>query len=227
MERRIFIQSMILSSGYVLLDVNRLKRFNFNKDAVRLVMIYNNMGNASSLKDAWGLSIWIEKENSAILFDTGGDASILWQNILDTDIDIRKIKKIVISHNHWDHKNGLRLILEKTFYQPDVYIPEHDLAEYRIEYPEAKLTGISQARQIEDGTWSTGQLKGSIRGYEIYEQSLILVQDNSFYLLTGCSHPGIVNIVRAATEIFPDKDIALVAGGFHLIDKSEKEIRDI
>ena len=56
------------------------------------------------------------------------------------------------------------------------------------------------------------------------------VHKNSEYpeaRLTGCSHPGIVNIVRTAKEIFPDKDIALLAGGFHLIDKSAKEIREI
>ncbi|MBN1380207.1 MAG: hypothetical protein JXA41_00880 [Deltaproteobacteria bacterium] len=33
--------------------------------------------------------------------------------------------------------------------------------------------------------------------------------------MTGCAHPGIVGIVKKAREIFSEKEIHLVVGGFH------------
>lgn len=228
MKRKIFIQTLLLSSGGIFLSGSMcLKNWKPDKNSFRLLMIYNNIGKSSSLINGWGLAVWIEKEKSATLFDTGGDASVLWKNIRETGIDIKNLSKIVISHNHWDHKNGLNLILEKTFNQPEVYIVEKDLTEYKSLLPNVKLTGISHARQIDQEIWTTGQLKGFIGGSEIYEQSVILDTEQSVCILTGCSHPGIVNIVRTTRGIFPDKDIAFVAGGFHLMEKSEKEIREI
>jgi 7,8-dihydropterin-6-yl-methyl-4-(beta-D-ribofuranosyl)aminobenzene 5'-phosphate synthase len=45
-------------------------------------------------------------------------------------------------------------------------------------------------------------------------------------VITGCAHPGIVEIVRKSKAILP-KDIHLVFGGFHLPRKSEAEIEQI
>ncbi|MEA3432007.1 MAG: MBL fold metallo-hydrolase, partial [candidate division WOR-3 bacterium] len=44
--------------------------------------------------------------------------------------------------------------------------------------------------------------------------------------VTGCAHPGIVNIVRKAKELL-NKNIYLVLGGFHLMAYSEKEVKEI
>jgi len=35
-------------------------------------------------------------------------------------------------------------------------------------------------------------------------------------IVTGCAHPGVVNIIRKAREIVPDREMYLVMGGFHL-----------
>ena len=114
----------------------------------------------------------------------------------------------MISHNHWDHKNGLGLILEKTLNKPDVYIVENDFKEY--------------SKIIYDG------LKVSLLpGGELYEQSVVLTQKKSMVLLTGCSHSGIVDMVKTVKKTFPDKELKLVAGGFHLMSKPDSEIMKI
>ena len=64
------------------------------------------------------------------------------------------------------------------------------------------------------------------KGY-IYEQSLLLSSGGELFIITGCSHPGIVNIVKKAKEINPDDKIKLVAGGFHLIRHSKDEVKNI
>ena len=42
-------------------------------------------------------------------------------------------------------------------------------------------------------------------------------------VITGCAHPGVVNIVREAQAVAGPK-IALLAGGFHLGDTSESKL---
>ncbi|MBN2349520.1 MAG: MBL fold metallo-hydrolase [Bacteroidales bacterium] len=227
MKRRTFIQTFILSSGYILMNPGKLKGIHSDNNTLSVSMIYNNYKGSSDLKNAWGLSIWIEDADNATLLDTGGDASIMWENIEHTGINLNKLSNIIISHNHWDHINGLATILEKTNNKPKVYVVKNDINLYINKYPDANINAVSYVHEIYPNQWSTGPLKGTVMLGDIYEQSLILIQNNSLFLLTGCSHPGIVKIVETAKEKFPDKQIKLVAGGFHLINKSEKEVKEI
>ncbi|MBN2126526.1 MAG: MBL fold metallo-hydrolase, partial [Deltaproteobacteria bacterium] len=45
-------------------------------------------------------------------------------------------------------------------------------------------------------------------------------------IITGCAHPGIVNIVKRAREI-TDGRILLAIGGFHLFAHPDREVRAI
>ena len=190
-------------------------------------MIYNNTGESTTLKSAWGLSVWVERNNIATLYDTGGDASIIWENISHSDLDIRKLSNIVISHNHWDHKKGLDIILEKTFNKPVVYVVENDFKEYSEKFPQAKIRGVSGPMTIDTDIWTTGKLPASYKGGVLYEQSLVLSQKDTVVLLTGCSHSGIIDMIKTVKGTFPGKKVELVAGGFHLIQKSDTEIMEI
>lgn len=68
---------------------------------------------------------------------------------------------------------------------------------------------------------STGELQAPV-----CEQGLVVGTPEGSVVITGCAHPGIVRMVRAAREIVDD-DIALVVGGFHLAEKSQEEIEGI
>jgi 7,8-dihydropterin-6-yl-methyl-4-(beta-D-ribofuranosyl)aminobenzene 5'-phosphate synthase len=63
-------------------------------------------------------------------------------------------------------------------------------------------------------------------GEQIIEQSMIVDTAEGSVVVTGCAHPGIVDIVRKSKAIVP-KDIHLVLGGFHLSQKSETELKQI
>jgi len=190
-------------------------------------MLYNDLGNVNKLESRWGISIWIENKDTAILFDTGGDPSILLNNIEHSGINIKNLSTIVISHKHWDHVNGLPIILEKTNYTPDVYVPNAFLEPIRIKIPKAKSIGVNDPISINDYLWSTGQMRGSTAYGDIYEQSILIIQDQYMYLITGCSHPGIVEIVEKAKKIHPTKTLELIIGGFHLLTHSMQHIKDI
>ncbi len=53
-----------------------------------------------------------------------------------------------------------------------------------------------------------------------FEHELILVikEKESLVVFTGCSHHGILNMLDAVVDHFPDQMIKAVFGGFHLID---------
>ncbi len=50
------------------------------------------------------------------------------------------------------------------------------------------------------------------------------VEDVGTVVVTGCSHPGVVNIVRHAKELCRES-VTAVIGGFHLIESTEERIR--
>ena len=63
-------------------------------------------------------------------------------------------------------------------------------------------------------------------GDAIKEQSLIIDTPKGLIIVTGCSHQGIVNILKRAKDVL-DRPIHLVFGGFHLGNKSEAEVQEI
>ena len=51
---------------------------------------------------------------------------------------------------------------------------------------------------------------------ELKELSLAVNTPEGLVLVVGCSHPGILNIVEAATTASGNKRVHLITGGFHL-----------
>lgn len=60
-----------------------------------------------------------------------------------------------------------------------------------------------------------------------HEQSLVLDTDKGLVIINCCSHGGAVNIINEVSKTFPDKKVYGLIGGFHLFNKTEKEIRGV
>ncbi|MHC4282027.1 MAG: MBL fold metallo-hydrolase [Planctomycetota bacterium] len=153
-----------------------------------ITIVYDNHSYKQGLETGWGFSCLISGVEKTILFDTGPGGSLI-VNMEKLAIEPQSIDTVVLSHIHPDHTGGLEGFLEKN---PDVtvYLPKS--------FPE----------RFKD--WSAGQT-----GKWIKEQSLVIKTDKGLVVISGCSHPGIVNIVSAAKDLVKD-DILLVMGGFHL-----------
>jgi 7,8-dihydropterin-6-yl-methyl-4-(beta-D-ribofuranosyl)aminobenzene 5'-phosphate synthase len=72
-----------------------------------------------------------------------------------------------------------------------------------------KFVDISGAIEISDSIFTTGELHGPPK-----EQSLIINSKRGLVVITGCAHPGVVNIVKEAKDLMK-KEVYLVVGGFH------------
>lgn len=168
---------------------------------MKLTVVYDNEARKQRLKPGWGFSALIETEHvSPILFDTGGDGSVLLHNMRELGIDARRIGTIVISHAHGDHTGGLQSIL-KVNGDAEIYVP----ASSWRQLPGRKVIAVTGPVQLYAGVFSTGELKG-------VEQSLVLRTDKGIVVLTGCSHPGVSEILEAASRF---GKVSGIVGGLH------------
>ena len=73
---------------------------------MRITTLVENTVSKSDLLAEHGLSLLLETENEAILFDTG-QGRALFHNAAKMGVDLSKVDKIVLSHGHSDHTGGL------------------------------------------------------------------------------------------------------------------------
>ncbi|RLI99973.1 MAG: hypothetical protein DRP03_01915 [Candidatus Aenigmatarchaeota archaeon] len=181
------------------------------KPEITLISVYDNYQVNSELKTAWGFATIIKTPKELILFDTGGDSKILLSNMKKLGINLTSIKKVVISHIHNDHLGGLEGFLERNS-NVTVFIPSSFPQSIKNMIVEngAKFVEISAPRKISDFIYITGELYGPPK-----EQSLIIDSKKGLVIITGCAHPGIVNIVKKAKELMKRDKVYLVLGGFH------------
>jgi 7,8-dihydropterin-6-yl-methyl-4-(beta-D-ribofuranosyl)aminobenzene 5'-phosphate synthase len=188
----------------------------------RLTILYDNNPYDYRLKSSWGFSCLIELEEKTVLFDTGGDGEILLYNMRVLNKDPKIIDMIILSHIHGDHTGGLwSLLREKPTMK--VYIPGSFPQEFeqRVKKYGAEVVKVDAPLEIDRGIYSTGEM-----GHSIREQSLIVSTPQDMVILTGCAHPGIVEVIKKA-KTTTGGDVYLVLGGFHLSSRSAKEIRDL
>lgn len=172
----------------------------------------------------WGVSFLVGED---ILFDTFGDPSVFLRSARKMDIDFSRIRHIVLSHDHWDHISGLCYIINR-YKDIDVYICPNFKPEIkeRLKSLGVNIVEVSSLLRIKNEIYTTGELQGESEDKNVYEQSLIVKSVNGLIIVTGCAHPGILNIIDNVKRHFNEK-IYLVLGGLHLKDSVEGKINSV
>jgi len=180
-------------------------------NSLKLKILYDNEA-LNGFRGAFGFSCLIEEKG--ILFDTGGDVDTLFFNMKKFRIDPLSIRIIVLSHKHGDHTGGIQII--NYCGKVEVFLPASFSEKFKgwlASHPNARLHEIQEFGKVCEGVFTTGEL-----GQFIKEQSLIIRTENGLTVITGCAHPGLENILKAASKL---GDIYGVVGGFHSFSKLE------
>ncbi|MBN1223229.1 MAG: MBL fold metallo-hydrolase [Candidatus Aminicenantes bacterium] len=190
---------------------------------IKVTILYDNYVYAEGTQADWGFACLIQGAEKTILFDTGTKDNILFHNIRLLNMDSSEVEVVVISHEHGDHTGGLKAFLNENN-GVVVYFPKSFSKQFYqfIEKAGAASTPVDEPVRLCDGVYSTGEMKGG----RIAEQSLILDTHDGLVIITGCSHQGIVNILKKAKSMF-DKPIDTVFGGFHLLEHSDEAVAEI
>ncbi len=170
---------------------------------VTLTVLYDNSEHDERLIAAHGFSCLVEVGGERVLFDTGGDPSVLFYNMGVLGVHPRSISAVVISHGHWDHTGGLSALLARN--------------------PSLQVVAPGAApRALPEGLSTLGPLEVEYRGATIREQALAVESASGLVILVGCSHPGVERFVEEAARRLPGGRVAAVVGGLHLVEGDSK-----
>jgi 7,8-dihydropterin-6-yl-methyl-4-(beta-D-ribofuranosyl)aminobenzene 5'-phosphate synthase len=137
-------------------------------------------------------------------------------------VDPYKIDAVFLSHEHWDHTGGLQDFLQHN-QKAVVYLlasfPES--IKNIVTRAGATFVEIANPTTFCEKAGTVGEL-----GTNISEQSLVIETNEGLVIITGCAHPGIVQIIEAAKNYF-GKNAYMVFGGFHLGGYSDSELMNI
>ena len=170
----------------------------------------------------WGLSLLI---NDSILFDTFINPRVLFRKRRRAKIDFGKIKTVIISHDHSDHTGGLWEFLEQRKGM-DVYVPAHvrEATKSRIRSLGGNVIDAPGLKALDADIHITDEIMGTCNGKPTSEQAVVLKTVKGLVVVVGCSHPGIVTIVKEVKQAF-GAPVYGVIGGFHLRYSSMADVR--
>ncbi|UCC69104.1 MAG: MBL fold metallo-hydrolase [Armatimonadota bacterium] len=189
---------------------------------MRITIVCDNNAHDRRLQTQWGFACVVQLQDTTILFDTGGDGSILLSNMQRLGIEPRQIDMVVLSHIHTDHVGGLPAFLAEN-HGVIVVVPASFPRAFKEEVGSAgaQVKEISRPEQLTAHIFTTGEL-----GRTVKEQSLVVDTQAGLAIITGCAHPGVIRVIEEAKRLLDGK-VALVLGGFHLAGKSQRELAEI
>jgi 7,8-dihydropterin-6-yl-methyl-4-(beta-D-ribofuranosyl)aminobenzene 5'-phosphate synthase len=189
---------------------------------VTFTVVYDNTAANPDLQADWGFACLVNGREHNVLFDTGAKPDVFWANLEKLDLPLGDIDVVVLSHEHGDHTGGLWSFLDRY---PDVTVvaPAGFSPEFfeRVKAAGARDRRIEAPTALGDGLWVTGAVGG-----DVVEQSLVVETPKGLVVVTGCSHPGVVEITRKVRETI-DQPIHLAFGGFHLLRASPEDVHDV
>ncbi len=171
---------------------------------MKLKILVDNQA-IKGFKAEWGFSCLVEGKEK-VLFDTGASIKVLAFNAERFGIKPKQISKLVLSHDHFDHTGGLDWILQNSSLKVFALDSFSQETKERIK-AKVELVEVNREMRINEEIYSTGKLSNSMD-----EQSLAVKTANGFVVLTGCSHPGLTQILEKAKQF---GKIHAVIGGFH------------
>jgi 7,8-dihydropterin-6-yl-methyl-4-(beta-D-ribofuranosyl)aminobenzene 5'-phosphate synthase len=218
---------------------------------VKIVTLIENLVYKKGLVAEHGLSLYVEKGNYKILFDTG-QSGLFMQNAHKMGIDIRDIDMVILSHGHYDHTGGLYPFLEinkkaMIYAREAVFIPKYHSGAHFIgtiknqELLKDRFIPVHNITEICPDVFVFPEIPVQFKedthfeGFHIKQRDHLISDDFSdelfivlkdkdhINILSACSHRGITNICEMATGYFR-LPVNIITGGFHMKECSQSQL---
>lgn len=216
---------------------------------MKLTVLNDNAPGRNCLAE-YGLSFFIEADKN-ILFDTGA-TDVFLKNAQTLGIPFDKIDRIVLSHGHWDHGNGLANISGLPLLcHPEVFIKRYNRKDNRYiglsltkeEISERFSVTLSKTPyKISPNITFLGEIPRLFE-FEVVPPhfadehgNLDLVPDDSalavntskgLVIVSGCAHSGICNTIEYARKVTGIEHVFAVIGGFHLRSDNQQTVETV
>jgi 7,8-dihydropterin-6-yl-methyl-4-(beta-D-ribofuranosyl)aminobenzene 5'-phosphate synthase len=205
-------------------------------------MIIKTLVENTSFKDVFasehGLSLYIETGSRKVLFDMG-KTDLFAINASLMGIDLAAVDTAVVSHGHSDHGGGLATFLNINS-KAAVYINEKAFEPHFSASDISLNTSLKSNKQlyftgdtcfIDDGlelftfnslqpfygtnSYGLTMIRNGVRMPDDFkhEQYLSIHENGRHIFISGCSHKGVLNIMKWLEHDIPDVFI----GGFHFM----------
>jgi 7,8-dihydropterin-6-yl-methyl-4-(beta-D-ribofuranosyl)aminobenzene 5'-phosphate synthase len=193
-----------------------------------------------------GLSYFIEHHGTRILFDTG-QSNLFLLNAAIMNIDVMNSDAIVLSHGHFDHGNGLDCLAGgKLICHPGCFVKRYrgrdhsyvGLKNTQEQFSERfNLITTAVPKHLDERIIFLGEIprmtsfESRDTPYSFEDGSPDFIVDDSavafllnegLFVITGCGHSGIVNILEHARNVTREDRLFGVMGGFHLKKNDEQ-----
>jgi 7,8-dihydropterin-6-yl-methyl-4-(beta-D-ribofuranosyl)aminobenzene 5'-phosphate synthase len=191
-------------------------------EPVTVRVVYDNYVHTSGMTADWGYSIMIGGLEKTLLFDTGTRPEIFESNFRKMNLDATETDAVLLSHEHQDHIGGISAFIKMKSGIP-VIMPAAFPEEFKL-----RMAGLGMEPVMvkEPAMICTHLYTSGVFDYPLAEQALVLDTKKGLVVMTGCSHPGIVNMLEVIKSSF-NKNIYMVFGGFHLMNESDRETASI
>lgn len=202
------------------------------------ILVENNTRIDNYLLAEPALSFLIEYKDKVILFDTGY-SNIFLRNANTLNINLENITDVVLSHGHNDHTGGLRFFSSnntniKLIAHPNIFDEKFEIngTPYGCPIAKEKLETQFQLYLTKKPYYFTknllflGEIENN-KSDDIDDSALVYIMKNKLFIITGCSHSGIINIINYAKKVTGIDKIYGILGGLHLINKPQTKIEAI
>lgn len=201
---------------------------------MKITVLAENTAANEAFSAEHGLCLYLEAKGKRVLFDMG-QSGLFAENANKLGIDLSAVDFAVLSHGHYDHGGGLDKFLSINKQAP-VYVNENAFSpcyngekyigldtslqsnerlrftkdECVIEEGFTLYTCNGKNKAFELGSFGLSVKKGNsfLPDPFFHEQYLLIEEKGKRVLISGCSHKGVLNIVKWFT---PD----MLVGGFH------------
>jgi 7,8-dihydropterin-6-yl-methyl-4-(beta-D-ribofuranosyl)aminobenzene 5'-phosphate synthase len=204
-----------------------------NIQKAKVKIIYDDLDGAEiGFLKSFGFSALIEIEDKKILFDAGTKEDVLKNNLSASRVSPSQIDAVILSHNHYDHANGLSAITRENLSVP-VYVHKYwnnPVRHIGEPVPPKNIRMIQEGKKLDElgaPIYVTNCYQSQDYG-GIYEQACYIDAGDSFILVCGCSHPGLNVFLddRANLDISIKKPLHIM-GGFHGFKFDDERVKQL